>query len=133
MPLPRVRHSYGGFPDFKHLGLYSTDCRSHVNCLDLKAVMLALHHWAPLFQCRQVMIATDNTAVVPYISTSGGGKHSRSLLPRIVDIFLWILTGHSGRKTVCGSTLNNAIALVHLGRIVVHLHAWRLSCSTSKQ
>ena len=83
---------------------------------------------------------------------AGGGAHSRSLLRLVVDIFLWIHTGHSGRrnntdspmvaisnvvstlgKNVCESTLNSAIAFVRLGRIVVHLHAWRLSCSTSKQ
>ena len=40
--------------------------------MELEAVMLALHHWAPVLQGLQVMIATDNTMVVS-ISTRGDG------------------------------------------------------------
>ena len=36
------------------------DRRLHINCLELKAVIRALQHWAPLLQGHQVMIATDN-------------------------------------------------------------------------
>ena len=38
--------------------------RIHVNVLELKAVVLALHHWVSVLQGHQVMIATDNTTVV---------------------------------------------------------------------
>ena len=58
---PGVGRSHGGFPD---LGTWTrTDCKSHTNCLELKAVVSALQHWAPVLQGHQVMIATDNSTV----------------------------------------------------------------------
>ena len=54
---------------------------------------LALHHWVSVLRGHQVMIATDNTAVVSYISKQGQrGTHSRSLLHLVVDLFLWLQT-----------------------------------------
>ena len=38
----------------------------HINVLELRAVILALHHWATVLQGRHVLIATDNTTVVAY-------------------------------------------------------------------
>ena len=35
-----------------------TDRKLHINCLELKAVISALQHWAPVLQGHQVMIAT---------------------------------------------------------------------------
>ena len=56
-----VGRSHGGFPD---LGTWTrTDRKSHTNCLELKAVVSALQHWAPVLQGHQVMIATDNSTV----------------------------------------------------------------------
>ena len=45
-----------------------TDHKLHINCLELKAVISALQHWAPVLQGHQVMIATDNSTVVSYIN-----------------------------------------------------------------
>ena len=36
------------------------DRQLHINCLELKVVEAAVHHWAPVLQDHQVMIATDN-------------------------------------------------------------------------
>ena len=36
----------------------------HINVLELRAVILALHHWATVLQGRHVLIGTDNTTVV---------------------------------------------------------------------
>ena len=47
------------------------DRQLHINCLELKAVEAALHHWAPVLQGHQVMIATDNSTV-SYINKQGG-------------------------------------------------------------
>ena len=47
-----------------------TDCNLHINCLELKAVVSALQHWAPVLQGHQVMIATDKLTVVYYNSLS---------------------------------------------------------------
>ena len=51
----------------------------HINCLELKAVEAALHHWAPVLQGHQVMIATDHSTVVSYIK-----KQGRNQVPLLV-------------------------------------------------
>ena len=40
----------------------------HISVLELRAVILALHHWATVLQGRHVLIATDNATVVAYIN-----------------------------------------------------------------
>ena len=64
------------------------DRKLHINCLELKAVIRALQHWAPLLQGHQVMIATDNSTVVSYINKQGGTR-SHSLLGLTVEL-LWL-------------------------------------------
>ena len=66
-----------------------TDRKLHINCLEFKAVTLALQHWAPLLQGCQVMIATDNSTVVSYFNKHGGTRSS-TLLCLTVDLFLWL-------------------------------------------
>ena len=65
------------------------DRKLHINCLELKAVICALQHWAPLLQGHQVMIATDNSTVVSYINKQGGTR-SPSLLRLTVELLLWL-------------------------------------------
>ena len=65
------------------------DRKLHINCLEFKAVVFALQHWAPLLQGRQVIIATDNSTVVSYINKQGGTR-SPTLLRLTVDLFLWL-------------------------------------------
>ena len=66
-----------------------SDSKLHINCLELKAVIFALQHWAPLLQGHQVMVATDNSTVVSYINKQGGTR-SPTLLCLTVDLFLWL-------------------------------------------
>ena len=66
-----------------------TDRKLHINCLEFNAVTLALQHWAPLLQGRQVMVATDNSTVVSYINKQRGTR-SPTLLRLAVDLFLWL-------------------------------------------
>ena len=66
-----------------------TDRRLHINCLELKAVVSALQHWAPLLQVHQVMIATDNSTVVSYINKQGVSR-SPTLLRLTVKLLLWL-------------------------------------------
>ena len=66
-----------------------TDRKLHINCLELKAVIFALQHWAPVLQGHQVMIAKDNSTVVSYINKQGGTR-SPTLLRLTVDLFLWL-------------------------------------------
>ena len=61
----------------------------HINCLELKAIEAALHRWAPVLQGHQVMIATDNSAVVSYINKQGG-TWSHTLLRLVVKLFTWL-------------------------------------------
>ena len=63
----------------------------HINVLELRAVILALYHWATVLQGRHVLIATDNNTVVAYINKQGG-THSNLLLRLVVDLFLWLQT-----------------------------------------
>ena len=58
--------------DSKISGIWTrTDRKLHINCLELKAVISALQHWAPVLQGHQVMVATDNSTVVSYINKQG--------------------------------------------------------------
>ena len=66
-----------------------TDRKLHINCLELKAVIHALQHWAPVLQGHQVMIATDNSTVVSYINKQGG-THSPTLLHLRAELLLWL-------------------------------------------
>ena len=63
------------------------DRQLHINCLELKVVEAALHHWAPVLQLHQVMIATDNSTVVSYINKQGGTR-SHTLLRLVVELFM---------------------------------------------
>ena len=66
-----------------------TDRKLHINCLELKAVISALQHWAPMLQGHQVMIAMDNSTVVSYINKQGGTR-SPTLLRLTVELLLWL-------------------------------------------
>ena len=48
------------------------ESRSHINLLELKAVLLALQEFKQMCQGQTVLIATDNTTVVAYINKQGG-------------------------------------------------------------
>ena len=50
----------------------------HINCLELMAVQLALHHFAPSLRGRCVRLYCDNATAVAYLKKEGG-THSPSL------------------------------------------------------
>ena len=66
-----------------------TDHKLDINCLELRAVVSALQHWAPVLQGHQVMIATDNSTIVSYINKQGG-THSPTLIRLTVELLLWL-------------------------------------------
>ena len=104
-----IRNPYPAFPSEVHdfhgrlypgLGTHMGDSQTagvwtrleselHINVLELKAVILALHHWATVLQGHHILISTDNTTVVSYINKQGG-THSHLLL--WLDLFLWLQT-----------------------------------------
>ena len=58
---PGLGRPDGGFPD---LGFWTRLNRKlHINTLELKAEILALHHWVSVLRGHQLMIATDNTSL----------------------------------------------------------------------
>ena len=65
------------------------DRQLHISCLELKAVEAVLHHWAPVLQGHQVMIARDNSTVVSYINKQGGTR-PHTLLRLVVELFMWL-------------------------------------------
>ena len=76
--------------DSKISGIWNhTDHKLHINCLEFKAVVCALQHWAPLLQGHQIMIATDNSTVVSYMNKQGG-THSPTLLRLTVELLFWL-------------------------------------------
>ncbi|XP_060587794.1 uncharacterized protein LOC132743278 [Ruditapes philippinarum] len=46
----------------------------HINCLEMKAVLLAVSHFLPFVKSQNVLIRTDNTTVMQYINKQGGTK-----------------------------------------------------------
>ena len=65
------------------------DHELHINCLELKAIGAALHHWATVLQGHHITIATDNSTVVSYIIKQGG-TWSHTLLCLVVELFMWL-------------------------------------------
>ncbi|KAL0172812.1 hypothetical protein M9458_033123, partial [Cirrhinus mrigala] len=49
----------------------------HINCLELLTVFLALRRFRPLIQDKHVLVRSDNTATVAYISHQGGVRSFR--------------------------------------------------------
>lgn len=60
----------------------------HINHLELEAVYLALRHFLSAVQGRQVLVRTDNTAVVSYINRQGG-LQSLTLHAGVWRLLLW--------------------------------------------
>ena len=46
-----------------------SDHKLHIKVLEIRVLILALHHWVTVLQGHHVLIATDNTTVVAYINT----------------------------------------------------------------
>jgi hypothetical protein len=66
----------------------------HINCLELKTILYALHTWTPFIKDLQVMITTDNTSVMSVVSyiNKQGGMHSRTLITLAQELLLWLST-----------------------------------------
>ena len=62
--------------------------RLHINILELKAVSLALRNFKDQCQDQTVLVATDNSTVVAYISKQGG-THSVEMCALLWKIMTW--------------------------------------------
>ena len=69
------------------------ESKLHINYLELKAVFLALKEFQDLCANKIVLVATDNTTVVAYI-TKEGGKRSGPLCALLWRILAWCTRKH---------------------------------------
>ncbi len=60
----------------------------HINCLELRAVFLALMYFLPVLGEHHIIIRTDNMAVVSHINRQGGSR-SRTLDRLARRLLLW--------------------------------------------
>ncbi len=60
----------------------------HINCLELRAVFLALIHFLPSLRGCHVIVRTDNMAVVSHINRQGGSR-SHTLNRHACCLLLW--------------------------------------------
>ncbi len=60
----------------------------HINCLELRAVFLALKYFLPVLGGYHIIVRTDNMAVVSHINRQGGSK-SRTLDRLARHLLLW--------------------------------------------
>ncbi len=60
----------------------------HINCLELRAVFLALKYFLPVLGEHHVIVRTDNMAVVSHINRQGGSR-SRTLDRLVRHLLLW--------------------------------------------
>ncbi len=60
----------------------------HINCLELRAVFLALIHFLPVLGKHHVIVRTDNMAVVSHINRQGGSR-SRTLDRLACRLLIW--------------------------------------------
>ncbi|MES9880852.1 MAG: reverse transcriptase domain-containing protein [Sedimenticola sp.] len=113
-------------------GKWSASWRQkHINMLELRAVYLALRHFAPFMEARRVLIATDNTTVAAYINKEGGTR-SRDLFLLTMRI-LQLCAGSSislcaryipGKLNVLADSLSREGRIIHT-EWMLHPHVLR--------
>ncbi|XP_060741844.1 uncharacterized protein LOC132856323 [Tachysurus vachellii] len=106
-------------------GLWEGPCLSwHINCLEMRAVFLALKHFLPHLKGCHVLVRTDSTAVVSYINHQGGLR-SRPLFRLARQILLWAETRFLSLRAVFIPGRVNREA-DFLSRQVLRPGEWRL-------
>ncbi len=74
----------------------------HINCLELRAVFLALMHFLPFLGEHHIIVRTDNMAVVSHINRQGDSR-SRTLYRLARHLLLWSQgSSCSGNTEPCG-------------------------------
>ncbi len=79
----RTRGLKGGQRADQHAGNGGESCLSwHINCLELRAVFLALMHFLPVLGKHQIIVRTDNMVVVSHLNHQGGSRSRNVTFPR---------------------------------------------------
>ena len=100
-PLHPIKHVLQIFTDVSkegwgaHLGWHATrgtwslpESKLHINYLELKTVLLALKQFQDLYSDKILLVSTDNTTVVSYMSREGGMR-SGPLCALLWRILIW--------------------------------------------
>ncbi|KAL0164569.1 hypothetical protein M9458_040322, partial [Cirrhinus mrigala] len=96
----------------------------HINCLELLAVLLALHRFRPMLRHKHVFVRTDSTATVAYINHQGGLR-SRRMSQLARHLLLWSQKWLKSLRAVhIPGELNRAAD--QLSRQSTHPGEWRL-------
>ncbi len=98
----------------------------HINCLELRAVFLALMYFLPVLGGHHIIVRTDNMAVVSHINRQGG---SRS---RTLDRLLWSQYKFLSLRTVHVPGILN-LAADFLSRQKLRPGEWMLNHQTVSQ
>ena len=104
-------HGWGGHClDQIAQGVWSTPWQGmHINVLEMRAVLLSLQHFVAQLQHKVVLIRTDNSTVLSYI-TKQGGTHSRELALLTRDLLLWANRHHITLQAQHIAGIRNVVA-----------------------
>ena len=73
-------------------GMWTQDERkAHINCLEMKAALLALQTFVSTRQNIHILLLIDNSSAIAYINHKGG-THSRAMSDLALEIWEWCLT-----------------------------------------
>ena len=113
-------------------GVWDSNLRStHINYLELMAVLLALQHFRTFIQGCHVLVRTDNTTTMCYINKQGGLR-SRSLHALAQELTLWCdVHLRSIRASHVPGILNKGADLLSRGKC--HYAEWSLHDAVATQ
>ncbi len=103
----------------------------HINCLELRAVFLALMYFLPVLGGHHIIVRTDNMAVVSHINRQGGSR-SRTLDRLARHLLLWYQYKFLSLRTVHVPGILNLTA-DFLSRQKLRPGEWMLNHQTVSQ
>ncbi len=103
----------------------------HINCLELRAVFLALKYFLPVLGGYHIIVRTDNMAVVSHINRQGGSR-SRTLDRLACHLLLWSQDKFLSLRAVHVPGILNPAA-DFLSKQKLRPGEWMLNCQTVSQ
>ena len=108
-----------------------TEKQLHINCLELKAVYLAVQKFLPMLKNQKVLVRSDNTTVVQYINKQGG-THSPQLCYQTWDLWNYAIQHKIELKAAHIAGKLNVLP-DHLSRLKIRPTEWTLKDSVVEQ
>ncbi len=103
----------------------------HINCLELRAVFLALKYFLPVLRGYHIIVRTDNMALVSHTNRQGGSR-SRTLDRLARRLLLWSQDKFLSLRAVHVPGILN-LAADFLSRQKLRPGEWMLNCQTVSQ